>query len=35
MNLKEDKLVMIEIDWANNYTDYLKGLILKIRPIEN
>ena len=30
MNIKEDKMNMIDIEWANNFTDYLQGLELKV-----
>ena len=30
MNIKEDKMNMIDIEWANKFTDYLQGLELKV-----
>jgi len=35
MSLKEDKIIMIDIDWANNYTDYLKGSTEIVKEIDN
>lgn len=35
MKLKEEKNSMIDIEWANKYTDYLEGCLDEVKRINN
>jgi len=35
MKLKEEKSSMIDIKWANKYTDYLEGCLEEVKRINN